>query len=167
MRWAEDWKVLGQELKKFTAENGKIIFLCIGNEMRGDDSAGPLIAQKLEKTIGKTPNILIINAGTVPENYTGVIRQEKPSLIILVDAVEMDLDPGTLKLVKSDEIANYSISTHAMPLSFMIKYLKSFSKAEIILIGIQPKNLEMSNNISSELQTGIDKLVNHLQKIFS
>jgi len=159
--------VLEQELQKFTAEAGKIIFLCIGNEMRGDDSAGPLIAQKLEEILGKNPNILIINAGTVPENYTGVIRQEKPSLIILVDAVEMNSDPGTLRLVKSDEIANYSISTHAMPLSFMIKYLKSFSKAEIILIGIQPKNLEMSDHISSELQIGIDKLVNHLQKIFS
>jgi hydrogenase 3 maturation protease len=159
--------VLEQELLKFTAEAGKIIFLCIGNEMRGDDSAGPLIAQKLEETLGKKPNILIINAGTVPENYTGVIRQENPSLIILVDAVEMNSDPGTLRLVKSDEIANYSISTHAMPLSFMIKYLKSFSKAEIILIGIQPKNLEMSNHISPELQIGIDKLVNHLQKIFS
>ena len=41
MRWAEDWKVLEQELLKFTAEAGKIIFLCIGNEMRGDDSVAP------------------------------------------------------------------------------------------------------------------------------
>jgi hydrogenase 3 maturation protease len=167
MIWAEGWKVLEQKLKKFTANHGKILFLCIGNEMRGDDSAGPLIADKLDRIFAENPDIKVINAGTVPENYTGVIRNETPSHIIFVDAVEMDMEPGSLRLVESDEIANYSISTHAMPLSFMIKYLKSFIKSEIILIGIQPKNLEMSNTISSEVMEGIEKLINHLQNIFS
>jgi len=153
-------------LKKFIQDYEKIIFLCIGNEMRGDDSAGPLVAEKLECFQDKNPDIIIINTGTVPENYTGLIRSESPSHIIFIDAVEMNLKPGTLKLVKEEEIANYSISTHAMPLSFMIKYLKSFSDADIILIGIQPKSLEMYAEISKELEIGIENLMNDLQKIF-
>ena len=53
-----------------------------------------------------------------------------------------------------------------MSLSFMIKYLKSFSDAEIILIGIQPKSLEMFEEISEELKEGIESLMIELIRIF-
>ncbi|UTB31679.1 MAG: hydrogenase maturation peptidase HycI [Methanobacterium sp. ERen5] len=162
--------MLGQELKKFIQNHENIIFLCIGNEMRGDDAAGPIIAKKLGQEIqrhpDKYPRVSVVNTGTVPENYTGMIRSKQPSHIIFVDAVEMDLDPGSLRLVHQDEIASYSISTHAMPLSFMIKYLKSFSDAEIILIGIQPKSMEMFEEISEELKEGIESLMIELIRIF-
>ena len=158
--------MLELELKKFIQGYEKIIIICMGNDMRGDDSAGPIVAETLRTIIGKNPNIMVVNAGTVPENYTGLIRTESPTHIIFIDAVEMNLKPGTLRLVRGDEIANYSISTHAMPLSFMIKYLKSFSDADIILIGIQPKGLDMFSEISKELEMGIEELMKDLQKIF-
>ena len=160
--------MLEQELKKFIQDHKKMIVLCIGNDMRGDDAAGPIVAEKLNQKILSCPekysDIKVVNAGTVPENYTGLIRSESPSHIIFVDAVEMGQTPGSLRLVYEDEIANYSISTHAMPLSFMIKYLKSFSDAEVILIGIQPKSLEMFEKVSEELKEGIELLIMDLQK---
>ena len=70
----------------------------------------------------------------------------------------MKLDPGSIKLVKYEEIAEYNISTHAMPLSFMIKYLESFTDAKMLLIGIQPKNMEMSNPVSNEVKSGVEEL---------
>ena len=160
--------MLEQKLKKFIQNHKKMVVLCIGNDMRGDDAAGPIVAEKLNQKILSCPekysDIKVVNAGTVPENYTGLIRSESPSHIIFVDAVEMGQDPGSLRLVYEDEIANYSISTHAMPLSFMIKYLKSFSDVEVILIGIQPKSLEMFDKVSEELKEGIELLVMVLQK---
>jgi len=106
---------------------------------------------------------LVINAETVPENYTGLIRKEKPSHIIFVDAVEMMKNPGHIRLVQSNEIANYSISTHAMPLSFMIKYLESFTDAKKLLIGIQPKNIDMYHPVSPEVKASIIKLTQIIQ----
>lgn len=159
--------MLEQELKIFAEEYSKIIFLCIGNDMRGDDGVGPLIARNLIKLFKPQPEILVINAETVPENYTGLIRKEKPSHIIFVDAVEMKMNPGLIKLVKSYEIADYNISTHAMPLSFMIKYLESFTDAKILLIGIQPKNMEMSNTISEEVKTGVEELTRIINNSFN
>ena len=38
---------------------------------------------------------MVINAETVPENYTGLIRKEEPSHIIFIDAVEMKMNPET------------------------------------------------------------------------
>ena len=158
--------MLEQELKKFIEDHSSIIFLCIGNDMRGDDAIGPMIAGKLKKIFKKTPDLIVINAETVPENYTGTIRKENPSHIIFIDAVEMKSNPGHIKLVQREEIADYSISTHAMPLSFMIKYLESFTDARMLLIGIQPKNMEMSNSISDEVQKSVEKLTGILMKIF-
>lgn len=158
--------MLEQELKKFIEDHSRIIFLCIGNDMRGDDAIGPMIAGKLKKIFKKTPDLMVINAETVPENYTGTIRKENPSHIIFIDAVEMKSNPGHIRLVQREEIADYSISTHAMPLSFMIKYLESFTDARMLLIGIQPKNMEMSNSISDEVQKSVEKLTGILMKIF-
>ena len=167
MRWAEDSEVLKQKLKRFTENYTKIIFLCIGNDMRGDDALGPLIAKNLEEIFQKKLDLMVINSETVPENYTGLIRKEKPSHIIFIDAVEMKMNPGDIKFIHGEEIADYSISTHAMPLSFMIKYLKSFTDARILLIGIQPKNLEMSHDISEVVKNGVEKLTEIIKKNFT
>lgn len=158
--------MLEQELKRFTQDHRKIIFLCIGNDMRGDDALGPLIAENLAELFIEQQELMVINAETVPENYTGLIRKEIPSHIIFIDAVEMKMNPGHIRLVQSDEIADYSISTHAMPLSFMIKYLKSFTDASMLLIGIQPKNMEMSNTISEEVKNSVEELTEIIRKNF-
>jgi len=126
--------------------------------MRGDDGLGPLMARNLTKLLKNQSELLVINAETVPENYSGLIRKENPSHIIFIDAVEMKMNPGSIKLVKCEEIAEYNISTHAMPLSFIIKYLESFTDAKMLLIGIQPKNMEMSNPISKEVKSGVEEL---------
>jgi hydrogenase 3 maturation protease len=163
MKWVVDWKVLEQELKRFTKDYKKIIILCIGNDMRGDDAIGPNVAGNLKEVFKNQDDIMVINATTVPENYTGLIRSETPSHIIFIDAVEMNKAPGHIKLVKSDEIANYSISTHAMPLSFMIRYLESFTDAKKLLIGVQPKNIEMYHTISKEVKDSIVELSKMIQ----
>ena len=159
--------MLEQELKIFIENYSKTIFLCIGNDMRGDDGIGPLIAKNLEKLFKNKSELLVINAETVPENYTGLIRKEMPSHIIFIDAVEMNMNPGSIKLVKYDQIAEYNISTHAMPLSFMIKYLESFTDAKMLLIGIQPKNMEMSNPVSEEVKSGVEELTRIINDSFN
>lgn len=141
--------------------------LGIGNEMRGDDALGSILAQKL--LILENKNITVFDGKTVPENFTGAIKRETPSHIILLDAVEMNEQPGHIKLVAKEDIANYSISTHAMPLSFLIKYLESTTPAEIILLGIQPENMDLICEISPKIQESINyvlRLFNQVLKTF-
>ena len=139
--------------------------------MRGDDAIGPVTAKKLSKMLKERSDVRVINAGTVPENYTGAIRRENPSHLILIDAVDMGKEPGHLRLVEKEEIADYNISTHAMPLSFLIKYLESSMNMKIILIGIQPKSMDLvpsiqrKNLISRESEEGIEKFLTILQDV--
>lgn len=152
-------------MKKFLKGYHKLVILGIGNEIKGDDGLGPAIAQKISSLLDKNENITIFDGGSVPENYTGLIRKENPTHIILVDAVNMKKDPGYIRVVRKEEIANYNVSTHAMPLSFLIKYLESTVNAQLILIGIQPKNMGFTEPISKEVVESIDKFVTTFKKL--
>jgi hydrogenase 3 maturation protease len=130
--------------------------------MRGDDALGSVLAKKLSKLLLENKNVVVFDGKTVPENFTGAIKRETPSHIIIIDAVKMNETPGQIKLVNKEEIANYNLSTHAMPLSFFIKYLESTYPYEMILLGIQPKDMNLICEISREVQTSM----NYVLKLF-
>ena len=112
------------------------LILCIGNQEGGDDGIGPFIAQHLPKTNSQ----YIIDAGTIPENYTSIIRKKQPDLVIIIDAIDMQLPPGEIRIVPEHMIGTMHISTHSTPVSVLIKYIKTIVQ-EVILIGIQPQTL--------------------------
>lgn len=126
-------------MNDFLKDYEKLIILGIGNELKYDDGVGPFIVSKLSKEISKE-NILLINAQTVPENFTGKIRKENPSHIIIIDACLMGLNPGDYQIVNSDEFTNIGISTHSMSLSYFVKFL---NQDNVIFLGIEPQSLEL------------------------
>ena len=77
-----------------------------------------------ESLIERMNKTFLINGGSVPENFTGLIRKIDPSHIILIDASLMKRQAGEINIVNKDNIADISISTHSMSLAYLIKYLQ-------------------------------------------
>ncbi len=152
-------------MKKFLKGYEKIVILGIGNEIKGDDGLGPIIAKKSSTLFDKNKNIVVFDGGTVPENYTGSIRKEKPTHIVLIDAVDMKKEPGYIRVVEKEEIANYNISTHAMPISYLIKYIETTIGAQIILVGVQPKSMGFAEPVSKEVEKSIEDVVSTFYKV--
>lgn len=123
----------------FLKDYEKLIVLGIGNELRYDDGVGPFIISNLNRH-KLSDKVLLINAQTVPENFTGKIRIENPSHIIIIDACLMGLAPGEFKVVNEEEFANIGISTHSMSLSYFVRFLNNDN---ILFIGIEPQSLEL------------------------
>lgn len=141
--------------------SGRIV-LGIGNRLGGDDAAGTCVVDMLNQKQhrGKAPfpaEIMAIDAGTAPESYTSVIRQYQPNLLILVDAADMDLPPGALRIITPEKISIVSFSTHHMPFSMFISYVKDFC-GKILLIGVQPERTETGSSISKEVSKSVNKL---------
>ncbi|MBR0270705.1 MAG: hydrogenase maturation peptidase HycI [Methanobrevibacter sp.] len=111
----------------------------VGNELKYDDGVGPFIISQLNKR-NLNDNVLLINAQTVPENFTGKIRMEKPSHIIIIDACLMGLNPGDFQIVNEDDFINIGLSTHSMSLSYFVKFL---NHDNVLFIGIEPESLEL------------------------
>jgi len=76
------------ELKEFLKKKKNVVILGIGNQLRGDDFAGSLVARKLGQELKKN-YVTVFDGGIVPENFTGMIKREDPSHIILIDAADM------------------------------------------------------------------------------
>ena len=135
----------------------KTIILCIGNPEGGDDAIGPYIAHYLKPS----NNLLIINAETTPENYTSIIRKNQPTQVIVIDAIDMSLTPGEIRIVPEHMIGVMHISTHSTPLSVLINYIKTIVQ-DVKLIGVQPKTYQGS--ITQEVKKSGDYLISLLQK---
>lgn len=112
------------------------VVLTVGNSMMGDDGAGPLLAEMMADA--PIEGWIAVNGGSAPENVTHQIRALKPSRLVIVDATDMELAPGEIRIVNPDDIAEmFFMSTHNMPLNFLIDQLRE-DIAEVIFLGVQP-----------------------------
>ena len=132
------------------------LILCIGNRNGGDDAIGPYVADKLESD----ENIDVIDCGTVPENYTSIVKRYKPKQLVIVDAVEMNLTPGEMRIVPKEKIGRMHISTHGIPISVLMDYLEKYVE-NIFFVGIQPE--KMSGELSKDVQKSGEKLVEFIK----
>ncbi|HBO21626.1 MULTISPECIES: hydrogenase maturation peptidase HycI [unclassified Providencia] len=112
------------------------IMLAVGNSMMGDDGAGPMLYDLMQEN--PIADWLAINGGSSPENVTHQIRALKPKRLLIVDAADIGLNPGEIRVIDPDDIAEmFIMSTHNLPLNFLIDQLKD-DIDEVIFLGIQP-----------------------------
>jgi hydrogenase 3 maturation protease len=128
------------------------LIMCIGNRDGGDDGIGPYIADMMKKG---SHNDAILDCGTIPENYTAVIKRMKPKTLLLIDAAEMNLPAGEIRIIPKEKLGTMHISTHGIPLSSLITYLEK-DVENIIVLGIQPKRM------SGAMSSTVKKSGNHL-----
>jgi len=128
-----------------------LLIMCVGNREGGDDVVGPYIADKLKET-----DVRVIDCGTVPENYTSKVKSLNPKKLLIIDAADMNLKPGEIRIIPKEKIGVMHISTHGIPVSVLIGYLEQYID-KIVFIGIQPK--VMSGEISDIVKKSANLLV--------
>ena len=146
-------------LEKFLENSKKVIVIGVGDELRGDDAVGSVIAREL-----KAANV--IDAGSVPENFVGIAK-ESPSHIIIVDAIHFCDTPGKIGYFENVKILGEEISSHKLPLRLFIDYVKSNCSCRILLIGIEPKNLGFNSSMSKEVLIAKERVISELKSALS
>ncbi len=131
----------------------KRCILGIGNRLKEDDGAGSVLAERLARR-----ELLSFDGGSTPENYSGVIKRERPDLLIIVDATSMSLAPGEFRRIPINKIsADCEMNTHSMSASYLMYYLNEHV-GEIIFIGIEPENLGFGEDMTPPVLDAIDRL---------
>jgi len=110
----------------------------IGHELRGDDAAGIAVARALKPLVASQEPLLVIDAGSAPESFVGVLRRFGPDLVLLIDAAQLNAEPGTMRWVDWQKITGISAYTYALPLYIFDNYLVTELSCEVVLLGIQP-----------------------------
>lgn len=134
------------------------VLMGIGNEINGDDAVGVLIVKEFSK-----PGWKSINCETVPENFLGTVKKEKPETLVLADATDMGLNPGEIRIIPRSRLNSDVDSTHSMSLHFLVSELEKHA-GKVIFIGIQPKSMEIGDGLSEEVAKAVETLLGMLRK---
>lgn len=127
--------------------------LCVGNSMMGDDGAGPRLAERCAEH--PLPGWTVVDGGAAPENDIGYLRELRPQHLVIVDATDMGLAAGEMRLIDEEDIADlFMMTTHNLPLSFLIQQLRSDIPA-ITFVGIQPDVVAFYYPISAAVERAV------------
>ena len=142
----------------------RLAVLGIGDDLDLRDRTGVLgaiLVAELER-----PNVHVYLTGTMPENYTGALRALKPSHVLMLDAADMGMPPGSLGLLHPETVKGQRYSTHAMPLSLVMEYLEKELGAGVVLVGIQPDPARPGDQgaPSKDLAKGLRRLKSAVSK---
>ncbi|HZW03793.1 MAG TPA: hydrogenase maturation peptidase HycI [Anaerolineaceae bacterium] len=138
----------------------------IGSELNGDDAAGVLVVRALRAVLQGDADLLLIDAGPAPENFTGSLRRFGPDRVLLVDAADMGAEPGEVAYVPWQESEGFSASTHTLPISVFGEYIAGELGCEVALIGIQPAHLDFDRPVSAAVQAAVRAVAAEIVTIF-
>jgi hydrogenase maturation protease len=128
------------------AEPGTIVVLGIGNVLWADEGFGVRCVEALQSGWDFAPHVQLVDGGT-QGLYLLPIVQAADRLLIL-DAVDYGLAPGTLKLVEDEEVPRFlgakKMSLHQTGFQevLMLAQMTNAYPREVLLIGCQPEELE-------------------------
>lgn len=137
---------------------GRVVVVGVGNPERGDDGAGCLVANWL----CGAPGLRVIEAEEVPESFIGEIVAAGPDTVVLVDAVDLGAEPGSVAVVEKDEIAAGLPTTHRMPLSLLMEVVRRRTSADVLLLAIQPSTLAFGAPPSPEVAASARRVADML-----
>ena len=132
------------------------VLLAVGSVLRGDDAAGPLLAKMM--TDSPVEGWSVIDGGQCPEDELGVIRRLQPETVLVFDAADMGLPPGAVRNLSAGDVAtDCLISTHALPITFLLGEIESMAK-RVVFLGIQPADTTFFAPLTPAVRESVKEL---------
>lgn len=153
-----------------TADDGRRldVVLGVGNPLMGDDGLGITAVAQLRDRWDTAPDLTIVDGGTWGMNLLPMIEQARRLLII--DAIDRGLEPGSRVVLERDEIPRYfgrTLSPHQLDLREVLALaeLRGNLPRETVAMGIQPDRLELSLDLSSVVAASLPSLVSDVDEL--
>ncbi len=148
-----------------TNKSKVIKVIAVGNDLYGDDGVGNAVLQVLEK-MPDMKGVELIDGATdalgLIDHFSGVDH------VIIVDAAQMGEIPGTVKVFNKEEvklkIKMDHLSVHGISLAetFNIAQAVDSLPEKITIIGIEPKNIGISQKLSEVVTQSIPEIVSNI-----
>lgn len=119
-----------------------ILILGCGNVLIGDDGFGPAVAQRLQSDFAIPADVCVFDAGTSVREilFDTALSDEKPSKIVIVDAMDCGREPGELFHLDIDCLPQVKLddfSMHQIPTSNLLRELRDICGIEVIVVACQ------------------------------
>ena len=138
----------------------KFLFFCFGNRDRADDAIGLIIGDELVKIYPQ--NVFTEEYEDISTIILDLIEKEQYSHLVIIDAIDFGGQPGSI-IVSSKITETISpISTHSIPYQ-QLKFIVENQNKIFVLIGVQVKSVEFMKEVSAEVLTAVDKVLDFLK----
>ncbi len=138
------------------------VILGVGNPLQGDDAIGPSLVDFLRGRVEAT----VINAGEVPENYLSAIQAAQPEVVLIIVALELGAEPGSLAVVDADRLRAIENFTRNPGLAFLAVEIQDRTGAEVILVGVQPEGTAFAAELSTPVHETLENLEEVLVSVY-
>jgi hydrogenase 3 maturation protease len=151
-----------ERLKSWLSGAERVAVVGVGNLMRRDDAVGVEIVKLLHSKV--SPNVILVEAETMPENYIDEIADFHPSHVLILDSGLIGVEPGNAKLLAPSENMKAPVSSHMLPLQVLCAYLEKAINVKILMLILQPKDTGIGEGLSNELTNAAKKTADFLIK---
>lgn len=124
----------------------RVLILGIGNVLWADEGFGVRCVERLAENHAFDENVRLLDGGT--QGLYLLPFLEEADILVVFDAVDYGLEPGTLKIVENDEVPAFmgakKMSLHQTGFQDVIAtaQLMGYCPETLLLIGCQPEELE-------------------------
>jgi len=147
-------------------KGGRVAVVGIGNILMCDDGIGPAVVHRLENDYTWDEGVELLDAGAPGMELAYLI--EGRDVLILVDAVELDAEPATLRWFDHDEIIAGGIPVRVGPHDPGIR--EAILKLEMVdaapriveLLGVVPEHVDLGSELSEAARRGVGAAVEAL-----
>ena len=147
----------------------KTLILGVGNLLLSDEGVGLRVVERLATTYDLPEGVRILDGGTLGLDLLYYL--EGVENLLIVDAVEMGKEPGTLLRLEGDEVPSFlsiKMSPHQIGIPDMLfaARLKDLYPRNVVLWGVQPAvldtGLELSPPVAAQVNALVDEVVEQL-----
>ncbi len=148
--------------KKVDKSRGSITIVGVGNRLLGDEGVGLHIIDNLSQ-IPMPSHVKIIDCGCDLLSLMAYLN--KPQKVLVIDAIRAGGKPGQIYRFDFDElhaVQNEMHSAHQVKTADALELLKQvcpcLTDCEITVMGIEPKEIKLSEYLSREVGQSISAL---------
>lgn len=151
-----------------------ILLLGIGNLLWADEGFGVRVIEQLQRHYRFPEQITVLDGGT--QGIYLVEHVQAADVLIVFDAIDYGLAPGTLKQIANEHVPNFlgakKMSLHQTGFQEVLAVaamLGAYPK-QLLLIGVQPEELEdyggsLRPCVKAQIQPAIDLALAYLQTL--
>ncbi len=156
------------------AAGAKVLILGIGNLLWADEGFGVRAVEEMHRRYETPDNVTLMDGGTQGIYLVQHVREAE--VLIVFDAVDYGLPPGTIKRVEDDEVPQFlgcrKVSLHQTGFQEVLAMaaMMGDAPARLLLIGVQPEELDdygggLRESVRAQIGPAIDMALAELARL--
>lgn len=146
-------------------EPPRVVVIGVGNLLLKDEGIGIHTVKALQE-INLPQDVKIIDGGTAPDL---IAYTEAGDKLIIIDAAKAGGEPGTIYRFQPRDLSEEGgevISVHELGVAQNLRLMSLMGNEpdEIVIIGVEPKEIDWGTELSPELQPKVPEIVRIILK---